>query len=82
MHFLKSLARFNYFLDSGAIRPKELCADFGFTVGLMTGEARKVVLKNSDIDIASFAKAVGEYLERWKHPEARQFLEIMRKTCK
>jgi hypothetical protein len=82
LHFLKSLARLNYFLKTEAIRPKELCADFDFTVGVMSGEARKMVLKNSDIDITSFAIAVRKYIERWKHPEAKQFIETMRKTCR
>ena len=27
-HFLTALSRYNYFLDSGAIEPEELCADF------------------------------------------------------
>jgi len=82
VHFLKSLARLNYFLETGAIRPKELCADFDFSVALMTGDARDMVLKNSKIDIASFAKAVGDYLDRWKHREAKQFMETVRKACK
>ncbi|HWX26608.1 MAG TPA: hypothetical protein VNZ53_04110 [Steroidobacteraceae bacterium] len=82
LHYLKSLARLNYFLKTDAIRPNELCADFGFSVAVMTGDAGEMVKKNSNIDIASFAKAVGEYLDRWHHPEAKQFLTIIKKTCK
>jgi hypothetical protein len=82
VHFLKSLARFNYFLETGAIRPEELCADFSFSVAVLTGEAQSVVMENSKIDIESFAKAVRDYLDRWRHREAKQFIETVGKTCR
>jgi hypothetical protein len=49
-HLLTSLSRLNYFLDSGAIEPHELCADFAYPVELMTGTAREMKLKNTGIE--------------------------------
>lgn len=81
-HFLTSLSRFNYFLESGAIQPTELCADFGYPVELMTGDARDMKLKNTGIDIAPFSKAVNEYLTRWNYVYVQDFVKKIRKACK
>jgi hypothetical protein len=82
-HFLTSLARFNYFVEAGAITPEELCADFGYPVALMAGdpEVRDMKHKYSGIDITPFAKAVSSYLERWKYTEVKEFMQTIGKTC-
>ena len=81
-HFLTSLSRFNYFLESGAIEPNELCADFGYPVELMTGDARDMKLKNVGIDIAPFSKALNDYLTRWDYVYVQNFLKKIQKACK
>jgi hypothetical protein len=80
--FLKSLARFNYFLDSSAIEPQELCADFAYPVELMTGTAREMKLKNTGDDIEPFSKAVHNYLARWEYTDITNFLQKIQKACK
>jgi hypothetical protein len=81
-HFLTSLARFEYFLESGAIEPQELCADFGYPVELMTGTAREMELKNTDVDIAPFLKAVQDYLTRWEFADIVDFQKKIQKACR
>lgn len=51
-HFLICLSRLNYFMDRGAIKLKELCADFSYIVDVMTGKERQLKLENSRVDIA------------------------------
>jgi hypothetical protein len=82
-HFLLSLSRLNYFLTSRAIEPNELCADLGYYVRLMNGDARvrEMKLKNSNIDMAPFANAVRSYLDRWDYFYVNQFLERIQKAC-
>jgi hypothetical protein len=80
-HFLTSLSRFNYFLTSGAIEPKELCADFAYPVELMTGTAREMKLKNTGDDIAPFSKAVHDYLTRWEYTDINEFQQKIQKAC-
>jgi len=81
-HFLTSLSRFNYFITSGAIEPKELCADFGYPIELLTGTARDMKLKNVGVDIAPFSKAVDEYLTRWDYKYVRDFMTNIQTACK
>jgi hypothetical protein len=81
-HLLTALSRFNYFLDSGAIEPKELCADFSYPVELMTGTAREMKLQNTGVDIAPFSKAVHDYLARWQYSDITNFLGRIQKACK
>jgi hypothetical protein len=80
-HFLTSLSRFNYFLESDAIEPQELCADFAYPVELMTGTARDMKLKNTGVDIDPFAKAVRDYVARWEFTDIANFLQKINKAC-
>ena len=80
-HFLTSLSRFNYFLASGAIEPRELCADFAYPVEPMTGTAREMKLKNTGDDIAPFSKAVHDYLARWEYTDITEFEQKIQKAC-
>ena len=80
-YFLKSLSRFKYFLDSGAIEPQELCADFAYPVELMTGAVRELKLKNTGEDIEPFVKAVRGYLTRWEYRDITDFMQKIQKTC-
>jgi len=79
--FLKSLSRFNYFLESGAIEPKELCADFAYPIELMTGRAREIKLKNTGVDIAPFSKAAHDYLMRWSYSDIIKFENSINQAC-
>jgi hypothetical protein len=81
-HFLTSMSRFNYFLASGAIEPKELCADFGYPVDLMTGAARDMKLRNTGVDIAPFSNAVSGYLKRWQNTDIADFMRRIQKACR
>lgn len=79
--FLTALSRFNYFLDSGAIEPQELCADFAYPIELMTGTARDMKLKNMGVDITPFVKAVHDYLARWEYTDIIKFEQKIHKAC-
>jgi hypothetical protein len=81
-HFITSLARINYFVVSGAIEPEELCADFGYYVDLMTGDAREMKLKNTGLDIAPFTEAIRAYLTRWQDIDITKFMKKIHKACK
>jgi len=72
-HFLTALSRFNYFLTSGAIEPKELCVDFDYPIGIMTGTVRDMIRKNTGGDIEPFTKAVNDYLRRWQYTDIISF---------
>jgi hypothetical protein len=80
-HFLKALSRFNYFLDSGAIEPKELCADFAYPIELMSGTAREMKLKNTGDDIEPFVKAVHDYITRWDYTDIINFEQKIDRAC-
>ena len=80
-HFLTSLSRFDYFVVSGAIEPKELCADFGYPVDLMTGDAREMKLNNTGVDITPFSKAVDGFLTRWQLTDIMDFMKKIAKAC-
>ena len=79
--FLTSLSRFNYFLNSGAIEPQELCADFAYPVELMTGTARDMKLKNTGDDIEPFSIAVRNYIARWEYTDISDFMRKIQKAC-
>lgn len=81
-HFLTSMSRFNFFLASGAIQAKELCADFSYPVDLMTGAAREMKLRNTGVDIAPFSKAVRAYLTRWQNTDISDFMQRIQKACR
>jgi hypothetical protein len=83
-HFLVSLGRLNNSLTSGAIEPNELCADLGYYVKLMKGDAgvREKKLKDSGTDIAPLAKAVSGHLDGWNYDYVKQFFERVLKACK
>jgi hypothetical protein len=56
-HFLTSLSRLNYFMNSGAIKPNELCADFRYIVSLMDetdATARKMKQVNTGADMTPY----------------------------
>ena len=80
-YFLTALSRFNYFLNSGAIEPQELCADFDYPIELMTGTARDMKLKNTGVDIKPFVKAVSDYLTRWEYTDITSFEQKIHKAC-
>jgi hypothetical protein len=80
-HFLQSLARFSYFLDVGAIKPQELCADFRYPIALMAGTARDMKLKNTGVDIKPFVDAVHDYLTRWEYTDITDFEQKIHKAC-
>ena len=80
-HLMIWLRRFDYFIVSGAIEPKELCADFGYPIDLMNGSARDLNYKNTGIDIATFSKGVQEYLTRWQETEILHFMQKIHKAC-
>jgi hypothetical protein len=77
-----SPSRFNYSLTSGAIEPKELCADFSYPVELMSGTPREMKLKNTGDDIALFSIAVHDYLTRWEYPDINEFQQKIQKACR
>ena len=81
-HFLKSLSRFHYFLRSGAIRPRELCADFDYPVDLMSGDIRDMKLKNTGIDITPLSQAIGHYLARWEYSDIIHFMQKIHGACR
>jgi hypothetical protein len=83
-HFLVSLGRLNNYLTSGAIEPTELCADMGYYVKLMNGDARvrEKKLEISGTDIAPLAKAVRGHFDGWDYDYAKQFFERILKACK
>jgi hypothetical protein len=84
-HFLTSLSRLNYFIDSGAIKPKELCADFRYIVSLMDETdpmARKMKKDNTGVDMTSFSNAVNDYLTRWGDKDIKDFIKQIRRSCK
>jgi hypothetical protein len=81
-HFLKSLSRFHYFLTSGAIQPRELCADFDYPVDLMSGDIKDMKLKNTGIDITPLSQAIGRYLARWEYWDIIQFMQKVHGACR
>jgi RNA polymerase subunit RPABC4/transcription elongation factor Spt4 len=81
-HFLQSLSRFDYYVLFGTIKPGDLC-EFGYVVGIMKGNdnIRKMKLKNGGLDIAPFAKAVDDYLNRWEYWAVKDFLKRISDAC-
>jgi hypothetical protein len=80
-HFLTSLSRFEYFLESGAIEPKDLCADFDYPVELMTGTATEMRHRNTGEDIAPLHNAVQGYLTRWGITNIQTFQTTILNAC-
>jgi hypothetical protein len=81
-HFLLSLSRLNYFMNSGAIKPRELCADFRYIVSLMDGTGKKMKEKNTGVDITDFSNAVKNYLSRWRDNDIEDFMQKISDSCK
>jgi hypothetical protein len=78
-HYLRSLSRLNYYIETEAIKAHELCADFGYWVNVMVGE--KWVIDRKGPHFSNFPLQLKSYLDYWNNDYVKSFITSVSKTC-